>query len=358
MWFGILLVPWRPWSSKPYLDAEPPSTRRSLGNVSVLIPARNEAALIQTTIRALVDQGRDLRIILVDDQSNDATVQRAVAIKPDLRVVRGRPLPEAWSGKLWALEQGYRVIDTPYTLLTDADIELAPGIVSSALDRMEAEKIQLLSLMARPHMSGLWEKMLMPAFVYFFKLLYPFRLSNADRSRIAAAAGGFILIETRLLHDLGGFADMKEALIDDCAFARRVKTADNKIWVGLSRSVRSLRCYTQLSDIWDMVARTAYTQLNYSLGLLLLCTTVMLIGFLAPLLGLWHPETEIRVMSAAALLVMMTSYLAVLQFYARTKLWALAMPLIGLLFLGMTWDSAIRYWKGSRATWRDRTYLR
>lgn len=358
MWLGILLLPWRPWSSKPNLDVGPPSKKRSLSEVSALIPARNEAALIQATIQALVDQGRDLRIILVNDQSTDETVRRAVAVNHNLRVVHGQPLPDGWSGKLWALEQGYQTIDTPYTLLTDADIELTPGIIRSAMDKMEAEKIQLLSLMAQPHMQGFWEKLLMPAFVYFFKLLYPFKLSNTVHSRIAAAAGGFILLETRLLHELGGFAEIKEALIDDCALARRVKTTHNKTWVGLSHSVRSLRCYTRLSDIWDMVARTAYTQLYYSLGLLLLCTVIMLIGFLAPLLGIWHPEAETRVMSAAALLVMMATYLAILQFYGRAKLWALALPLIGLLFLGMTWGSAIRYWKGNRATWRDRTYHR
>ena len=306
----------------------------------------------------MVVQGQELCIILVDDQSTDETVRRAVAVKHDLRVISGKPLPDGWSGKLWALEQGYQTIATPYTLLTDADIELAPGLIRSAMDKMEAEKIHLLSLMARPHMAGFWEKLLMPAFVYFFKLLYPFELSNADRSRIAAAAGGFILVETRLLHDLGGFGEMKEALIDDCALARRIKTKRYKTWVGLSHSVRSRRRYRRFSDIWDMIARTAYTQLYYSLGLLILCTMIMLIGFLAPLLGLWHPKTDARVLSAAALVVMMATYLPVLRFYGRTTLWALALPAIGMLFLGMTWGSAIRYWKGSRATWRDRTYLR
>ena len=157
---------------------------------------------------------------------------------------------------------------------------------------------------------------------------------------------------------MGGFAAIKDALIDDCALARRVKTSNYKIWVGLSRSIRSLRCYNRLSDLWDLVARTAYTQLFYSLGLLLACTTIMLIGFLIPVLGLWHPEAETRALSIASLFVMMSTYLPLLRFYRRTKLWAAAMPLIGLLFLGMTWSSAIRYWRGTRATWRGRAYLR
>lgn len=361
MWCSILLLPWRPWSRQPASDENPvlPADKLDLQEVTVLIPARNEAAFIQKTLQALASQGSGLNIILVDDQSTDETAQLAREVDiEDLVVFPGKSPPEGWSGKLWALEQGRRHVHSRFTLLMDADIELQPGVVSTLCERMRNEGFQLISLMAVPRMAGFWERLLMPAFIYFFKLLYPFQLANSSSSKIAAAAGGCILLETRLLDEIGGFASLRDALIDDCALARRIKSQGYKTWIGLTHSAHSLRPYERLGDIWEMVARTAFTQLHYSPWLLGLCTLLMVLGFAMPVVGLLHPYLLTRSVAVAALIIMMITYAPMLRFYDRSLVWALAMPLIGMLYLAMTWDSAIRFWRGERSRWKGRRYGR
>lgn len=356
----ILLLPWFPWTAEPYLDSDQTLGDTLLNEVTALIPARNEATQIRRNLPALMSQGRGLNVIIVDDQSTDSTAKVATnLVNRKLIVVPGEPLLDGWSGKLWALEQGRQHIKTRYTLLIDADIELLPGIVATALNRMKHHGYHLLSLMASPHMTSFWEKLLMPAFVYFFKLLYPFRLSNSRFPGVAAAAGGFILIETKLLNDMGGFGAIREALIDDCSLARRVKAMKCKTWIGLTHSVHSLRPYNSVAEIWNMVTRTAFTQLHYSLVVLLGCTALMLIVFAVPLIGLfWHPWSLASTLAAGALICMMISYLPTLRFYRRAPSWALAFSVIGMLFLAMTWTSALRYWQGETAQWRGRGYFR
>ncbi len=328
-----------------------------MGDVTVLIPARNEARVIQKTLRSLASQGAALNVVVVDDQSTDDTAEIArKTTTHSLLVISGQPLPAGWSGKLWALEQGRPLVKTPLTLLMDADIELRPGLVRTLRDKMATDDLQFVSLMVEPSMTGRWEKLLMPAFVYFFKLLYPFRLSNSPFPKVAAAAGGCILLKTRLLEEIGGFAALRGALIDDCTLARKVKSVGGKTWLGLTHSARSLRSYTRLGDLGDMVARTAFTQLKYSNGLLMLCTAVMVIGFWLPWLGLFYPSAEVKTTAVAALIAMMLSYMPTLKFYGRSPTWAFAMPLIGTFYLAMTWSSAIRYWRGERARWKDRAY--
>ena len=198
LWLVILLLPWRPWSVKEILDAEPSDfTEKQQGNsndITVLIPARNESEVIKETLSSLTDQTPDLEIILIDDQSTDNTIELARSLSlQNLQIINGTDLPEGWSGKLWALEQGYREVNTALILLLDADIILKPGTVQALINRLEMDELDLISLMARLRMKNFWEKLLMPAFIYFFKLLYPFRLSNNGHPRIAAAAGGCIL---------------------------------------------------------------------------------------------------------------------------------------------------------------------
>jgi hopene-associated glycosyltransferase HpnB len=359
LWMGVLLAPWRPWSTSPYLDAPANPQQVPLEDITVLIPARNEARLIAHTLDALAAQGPDLKVVLVDDQSTDDTVTVARrTLAGGLRIVPGRDLPRGWSGKLWALEQGRRHITTPYTLLMDADIELAPGILPAALNRLRGRGLGLLSLMAVPHMKGLWALCLMPAFVYYFKLLYPFRLSNSRFPGVAAAAGGFILVKTRSLDEAGGFEAVRQELIDDCALARQLKRAGARIWMGLTHSVVSRRPYARLGELWDMVARTAFTQLQYSVAWLGFCTLTLVLAFGVPMLGLGAGREVVRVMAMAACCAMLLSYLPVLRFYGRSPLWALGLPIIGMVFLAMTWDSALRYWRGERAIWRGRRYAR
>ena len=225
LWVGFALLPWRPWSNQEVLDAmEGDNEDTALDEITVLIPARNEAEVIQQTLQSVIEQGPGLKIVLIDDHSEDATVEKARHItNSNLRIVQSLPLPAGWSGKLWALEQGRQNVTTPYTLLLDADIKLARGIVKALKEKMHQQGIAFISLMAAPSMSGSWEKLLMPAFVHFFKVLYPFERVNSHGTRVAAAAGGCILVETRMLDQIGGFESIKSAVIDDCALARRIK---------------------------------------------------------------------------------------------------------------------------------------
>ena len=357
IWLTILLLPWRPWSTSEVLDVSSPLPEVDLGDITVLIPARNEAETIKATLPALTAQGRGLNIILIDDQSSDGTGQVArKAVDENLLIIKGKSLPSGWTGKLWALEQGRSHIRTPFTLLLDADIEPLPGIIGELKRAMQERDVQLISLMAELRMDTFWEKLLMPAFIYFFKLLYPFRLSNTGTSRVAAAAGGCILLETRLLHEIGGFDSLRGELIDDCALARKIKTLGYKTWIGLTHSVRSIRQYEKLRTIWEMVARTAFTQLHYSGLLLALCTAIMVLSFVVPGLGLFLPSGMAKFFSALGLAIMILCYLPTLKFYGLPGRWALALPLIGILYLAMTWTSAMRYWLGGGSHWKGRAY--
>jgi len=359
MWVGVLLAPWRPWSTREFLDWPDGGAQEDLGDITALIPARNEAGHIETTLRSLNLQGDSLNIIVIDDQSTDDTAARAAAAGcTNLRIISGSALPKGWSGKLWALEQGRRHIATPLALLIDADIELRPGILSALMRLMQERNLHMASLMAQLRMQGFWEKLLMPAFIYFFKLLYPFRLANSGTSKIAAAAGGCILLETRWLDEIGGFQALQGELIDDCALARRVKQAGGSTWIGLTHGALSQRVYDSLGSIWNMVARTAFTQLKYSIWLLLACMLLLMLAFWAPLAGAAWGAPAAKLMSLAAIACMMAGYLPTLRFYRMPLLWAAGMPLIGTLYLCMTVTSAVRYWQGRRSEWKGRVYSR
>lgn len=357
LWLATLLLPWRPWLTRERFTPDDSARRRSLDDVTVLIPARNEADTIATTLAALREQGAGLKVIVVDDQSGDNTadVARRSAL-PQLSIIRTPPLPSGWSGKLWSLEQGRLHADTEYTLLLDADIRLAPNVIASLLDKMERENLELVSLMARLRMNNGWEKLLMPAFIYFFKLLYPFALANRPDSRVAAAAGGCILLRSRALAAIGGFAELRGALIDDCALARRIKQAGGKTWLGLTHAAISGRQYTRLRDIWEMVSRTAYTQLHYSPWLLSLCLLMLLIAYVTPIAGLLLTDPLARGLALGALIGMLVSYLPTLTYYGLHPLRSLTLPVAAVLFGIMTADSARRHVAGHGAMWKDRAY--
>ncbi|MEE8625428.1 MAG: glycosyltransferase [Acidiferrobacterales bacterium] len=358
-WVGVLFAPWGPWRVREVLDSKVDPHPVDLSDITVLIPARNEAVTVQPMLTALDAQGAGMKIVLIDDQSDDDTIRFARAATQNLQIVSVHALPAGWSGKLWALEQGRRYVHTPFTLLLDADIELRPGILATLRERMQHDNLALGSLMASLRMQSFWERLLMPAFIYFFKLLYPFHLSNMPHCRqVAAAAGGCVLLRTRVLEEIGGFHSLRDALIDDCTLAERVKSLGYRTWVGLTHSVRSLRAYDGLAGIWNMVARSAFTQLHYSIVRLLACTAIFIVAFWIPPAALMLPDAAVRMVAATTLGAMMLSYLPTLRFYSRSPAWALAMPLIGSLYLAMTWTSAVRYWCGRRSYWKERTYTK
>ena len=355
IWLIVLVLPWRPWSTREQLQADASRRGESLDDVTVVIPARDEAPILAKTLASLSEQGPGLAVVVVDDQSSDGTGDLAGGF-PGVRVVSGAPLPEGWTGKVWAQSQARAFLDRPLVLLLDADIALAPGLIASLRQRLRDRQLGLASLMAELPMESFWERLLLPAFVYFFKLIYPFHVANSMNKRVAAAAGGCVLLELRALDAIGGFAALRDAIIDDCTLARRVKNAGYSTWVGLTRSVTSHRRYHGLGDIWRMVTRTAFTQLRYSWLLLAVCTGLMIVCFLIPVMAAFSTDLSVRSVALGAWLLMWIAYAPTLRFYDVPIRWGLLMPFIGLLFLAMTWDSAWRYFRGERSAWRGRRY--
>jgi hopene-associated glycosyltransferase HpnB len=357
LWLVILLLPWRPWSTRESLDAK--IGIADLSGVTVLIPARNEADTISLTLSAISKQGNISKIILIDDQSSDNTIKIAQELGIEsLDIITAEDLPEGWSGKLWALEQGRQKVITEYILLLDADIELKPGIVYSLLEKAVNEQLQLVSLMANLRMSSFLEKLLMPAFIYFFKLLYPFSISNSDSNLISAAAGGCILLKTKSLIEIGGFEALKYELIDDCALARKIKNTGGKTWLGLTHSAVSHRQYEDLMSIWEMIARTAYTQLRYSIILLFLCTFLLFIAFILPIIALVYGSQVSILLSIVTFAIIWGTYLPVNRYYSLKIFWLFTLPIAGIIYLIITWSSAFRHWNGKSAVWKDRVYSR
>src|SRR5262245_37988761 len=348
-WLAVLLAPWQPHRIRERLEADP-AAPRDLSDVSVLIPARDEAAVIARTLAALRLQGERLEAIVVDDQSTDGTREICAAFAAETSstltasVVAGGALPSGWAGKLWALEQGFAHVHRPFTLLLDADIELAACTIPALRRRAEERSAALVSVLAELHCVSWVEKLLTPAFVLFFKLLYPFALANDSRRRTAAAAGGCMLVRTSELRSVGGFASIRGALIDDCTLAAALKRAGGATWLGLSHSVRSLRAYG-LRDFWQMVARSAFTQLRYSTPLLLAATLAMLVVLVAPPVALVaallaiDAHSMVVPLASAAWLAMSAAYWPVVRFYRLWPVWTLALPVSAALFLAMTWDS-------------------
>lgn len=357
-WLSILLVPWRPWSTREQLEPSFNQGDFDLSEVTVLTPARDEAEVIGQTMASLNQQGRNLSIVLVDDQSSDGTGEIAKKVSnQSIKVIRGRSLPDGWAGKLWALEQGRAEVRTPLILLLDADIELKHGMLPALVQKMKSNHLDFVSIMAHLQMKFFAEKLLIPSFIYFFKLLYPFSLGNSRRHKIGVAAGGCILLKSSVLDAIGGFAALKGALIDDCSLAQKVKNAGFSTWIGLSHSVTSHRGYKDFRGLWNMVARSAFTQLKYSTSLLLLTTLIMICMFWMPLVGLISGTAiSWKVFFAAGWLAMVFSYLPTLVYYKRSSLFTFLMPLIGTLYLAMTWTSALRYFAGRRSEWKGRVY--
>ncbi|HEY9181733.1 MAG TPA: glycosyltransferase [Gammaproteobacteria bacterium] len=359
-WIAVLVAPAQAHRTRERLEADP-AAPDDLASVAVLIPARDEAESIGRTIAALAKQGRNLAVVVVDDQSSDGTadVARAASREIDLTVISGRPLPDGWAGKLWALEQGLAAVERPFVLLLDADIELVPRMVPTLLREAHARDASLVSIMAELHCATFWERLLTPAFVFFFKLLYPFAASNDPRRRTAAAAGGCMLVRTDVLRAIGGFAAIRDALIDDCTLAAAVKRHRSPIWLGMSHSVRSLRVYAELREFWRMVSRSAFTQLRYSTPSLLLATLLMVATLLAPVAGVLvaSAEPHIALLAVAAWLAMSAAYWPIVRFYRLPAAWALTLPIAGALFLAMTWSSALDHWRGASAQWKNRVYV-
>lgn len=369
-WLAVLVLPRQAHRTAERICAA--SAPADLSDVAVLIPARNEAEHLASTLASLTRQGHNVRVIVVDDRSEDATASIAASFARDARdteagiaveVLAGAPLPDGWGGKLWALEQGLMHVDRPYTLLLDADIELAPNLIPALVDLAKSEAAALVSVMAKLRCRTLWERLLVPPFIFFFKLLYPFALVADPASRVAAAAGGCILVRTDVLREVGAFSKWSDALIDDCTLARHVKrngaSTNHSLRLLMSHDVVSTRGYARLAEFWNMVTRTAYTQLQFSAVLLVATTFAMSVVFAGPFLAMVAADSATGICAGAlGLAAMLCAFVPVLRFYAVPLQWGLTLPLAALLFLAMTWHSAINYYTGTRAVWKSRRYNR
>jgi hopene-associated glycosyltransferase HpnB len=294
------------------------------------------------------------RVILVDDNSSDGTAALAGS-GANLRVIPGQPKPPGWSGKLWALNQGVDSGQAPLILLTDADIVHDPRHLSSLVAGLEAERVGMVSEMVRLNCISLAEHALIPAFVYFFQLLYPFARVNAARSRVAAAAGGTILIRREILERSGGIAAIRGALIDDVALARSVKRIA-PIFLGHSGLAASIRLYPRWSDLWAMVARTAFTQLRYSPTLLVLTLLGLTLVWLVPVTAMFAGSGWSARFGAVAYALAAITYLPTLSRYRCSPLWALGLPAIASFYMAATLGSALNHWRGAGTRWKDRRY--
>jgi len=360
-WLGVLAHPARPWDLRPRGDGAESPEPASWPEVCVLVPARNEAAVLPETLPALLDQDYPgaWRVIVVDDRSTDGTADVARRHRSErLTVVEGGALPDGWVGKVWALEQGAASAgDADCLLLTDADIVHGPGNLRRLVAETESQELALDSRMARLHVDSVTERLLVPPFAFFFALLYPMRWANDGRRRLAAAAGGCVLVRQSALGAAGGFAAIRGEVIDDIALARAIKRLGRATRLAVSsREVRSVRAYTTMGEFWRTVRRTAFTQLRRSWALLAATSVAIAVLFAAPpalvALGLagiggWLAA----LLGALAWLVATVVYLPTVRSYACSPVWALTLPLAGILYGGMTIDSALRGPRAGRLVW-------
>jgi hopene-associated glycosyltransferase HpnB len=366
IWAYLLLARGGFWHHVPEMAATPPPHWPA---VVAVIPARDEADGIEDCVRSLLGQDYQgaLGLVVVDDHSTDGTAglaRRAAAAlgRADrLHVVEGRALPAGWTGKLWAVAQGLEAAerwmpDAAWVLLSDADIAHDRRNLAELVAHAEANRLDLASLMVVLHCASWAERWLIPAFVFFFEMLYPFAWVNRRDRRTAAAAGGCMLARRSALARIGGVAAIRGALIDDCALAAAIKP-NGPIWLGLATRTRSLRVYAEVGDIWSMVARTAYVQLGHSPLLLALTVLGMAVTYLAPPALLFVGGLP-ALLGGLAWIAMTVAYAPTVRRYHGSLLWAPLLPAIALFYTAATVGSAWRHYRGRGGAWKGRVYAK
>lgn len=365
-WAYLVALHGRFWLTTQQLPSSGPDLRsgapRPSPSVVAIVPARDEAAVLPSTLPSLLaqDYRGEFRVVVVDDASDDGTGDVARAL--GACVVRGSGPPPGWVGKVAAMAAGVAAAgDADYLLFTDADIRYPQGALVALVDAATANRLDVVSQMVRLRAVSRWERLVVPAFVYFFAQLYPFARVNSARSRVAAAAGGCMLVRKAALDAAGGLAQISDALIDDVALGRLLKRrpGGGRVWLGLSPSIESVREYPRLADLWNMVARSAYTQLRHSPSLLLGTVAGLLLVYAVPpaatIIGLVTGSPALLAVGLAAWMMMAGSYLPILRFY-RLAAWRAAMlPLVAALYLTMTIDSAWQHARGKGGAWKGRT---
>jgi hopene-associated glycosyltransferase HpnB len=361
IWVWLLVGHGAFWRSGPVLGETYPT--RPL-KVTVVIPARDEAEHIGDTLRSLLIQqfNGELKIVLVDDNSSDGTgaLARELAVTDRrLSVLDGDLLKTGWTGKMWAVSQGLRQTETlaaDYVLFTDADIVHGPGHLASLVSRAERDQLSLVSEMVRLRCESFAERATLPAFVFFFQLLYPFRWVCDPGRTTAAAAGGTMLVAQEALRRVDGVNRISRALIDDVALAREIKRGGHRIWLGHGEHVVSERRYAGFSDVWKMIARTAYVQLGFSPWVLIGTCVGMLLVYVEPVLASIFATGALRWAGAVCWAGMALAFQPTLWRYRRSPAWGLLLPVIGLFYLMATVSSAVRFYQGRGGQWKNRNY--
>ena len=346
-------------------DSFGPKRLEDWPRVVAIVPARNEARTISEAVSSLAKQDYpgEFSIIVIDDHSEDgsaALAQQAAnefGASQRVKIHVASPLAPGWTGKLWALNEGIQLAanySAEFFWFTDADIEHAPDTLRRLVSRAEKESLDLVSLMVLLQAKTLPERLLIPPFLYFFLMLYPPRWIADPNASTAGAAGGCILLRRNVLAPIGGIASIRAEVIDDCALARAVKRRGGKIWMGLTRASVSLRSYGTFAEIRDLIARTAFTQLHYSLLLLI----VTLIGLCATYLLAWIAFFTLEdpgwLLASTAISIMTATYGATVRFYGLPWLWALTLPFAAVFYGYATFLSALRYWLGRGGQWKGR----
>jgi hopene-associated glycosyltransferase HpnB len=342
-----------------------PESLANWPRVTAIVPARNEAQTIAQTVESVLTQDYpgELRIVIVDDHSSDDTGQlaleaaRRAGAEQRVEVIAAEALPLGWTGKLWAMQQGVertRKHEADYFWFTDADIWQAPDTLSRLMSRAESQRLDLVSLMVLLETKSFAEKLLIPAFLYFFLKLYPPKWVANPKSRTAGAAGGCVLLKREALERIGGCARIRGEVIDDCSLAIAVKQSGGALRLGLTRKSISLRGYATFAEIRDLIARTAYTQLGYWSVLLAGALLGIFLTYGVPVIFTFSPYPAVWRMSLAAWALMTVTYLPTVRFYGLSPLWALALPASALFYSYSTWLSALRYWMGRGGQWKGR----
>lgn len=360
VWFALLCMPTR-WRISELWDISSnlPAIIPPWPTLSVIIPARNESASLPTTLPSWLQQDYPVsEVILVDDKSGDGTAECARRISSQanrmVQILDGTSPPPGWSGKLWALEQGVRASSGEWLLFTDADIFHLPHLWRGLVAKALAEQREMVSLMVLLDIHGFWARLLIPAFVYFFHVLYPFAKVNDGRSGTSAAAGGCILVSRKALAEIGGIASYCDAWIDDVALATRIKRRGMSISLSLTKSAISIRPYHRLREIWNMVARNAFAQLNYSWFALAGTVLGLILLFVSPVAGICASLAGKAVMMVPAgisLLSMAITYRPIIRFFNLNTGRVFSLPVAGIFYLAMTLSSARNYLLGRRE-WR------
>jgi len=357
VWLYLLLARGGFWRVRT--DIQPDRLRTPAPSVTAVVPARNEADVVRLSVASLAAQRYPgvFQLVLVDDDSWDGTAAIAREAAPQLRVVTASLLPAGWTGKMWAVAEGVRGVESDYLLLTDADIVHPPDHLAMLVARAQEGDYDLVSYMVRLQCRTLAEQALIPAFVFFFFLLYPPAWIRDPRLRTAGAAGGCILIRRAALERIGGIKCIAGELIDDCALARAVKGGGGRVWLGLSDGAASIRQYRTFGEIGRMISRTAYTQLGYSPLVLAGTVAGLALTYLAPpLLTLAGPRGAANGLGALAWLLMTAAYLPAVRYAKLPWFWAPLLPVIALFYLGATLHSAFAHWRGRGGMWKGRAH--